>query len=49
MESNDLFSHPYEAEAIPSPGASSEEVQVPAFSDLAQSDSPVAKPASQNG
>jgi hypothetical protein len=47
MESSDLFSHPYEPEAVPSPEASSEEVQVPAFSDLFQSDSPAAKPPSQ--
>ena len=31
MESSDLFSHPYEPEAVPTPEASSEEVQVPAF------------------
>jgi hypothetical protein len=48
MESSDLFSHPYEPEAVPTPEASSEEVQVPAFSDLSQSHSPAAKPPSQN-
>jgi hypothetical protein len=48
MESNDLFSHPYEPEAVPTPEAS-EEVQAPAFSDLSQTDSPLPKPASQNG
>jgi hypothetical protein len=47
MESSDLFSHPYEAEAVPTSEASSDEVQVPAFSDLSQSDSPAAKPPSQ--
>jgi hypothetical protein len=47
MESSDLFSHPYEPEAVPTPEASSDEVQVPAFSDLSQSDSPAAKPPSQ--
>ena len=49
MESSDLFSHPYEPEAVPTPEASSEEVQAPAFSDLSQTDVPLAKPASQNG
>ena len=44
MESTDLFSHPYEPEAVPGTETSSEEVQVPAFSDLPQSDSRVAKP-----
>jgi hypothetical protein len=47
MESSDLFSHPYEPEAVPTPEASSEEVEVPAFSDLSQSHSPAAKPTSQ--
>jgi hypothetical protein len=47
MEPTDLFSHPYEPEDLPSPEASSEEVQVPAFSDLSQSHSPAAKPPSQ--
>jgi hypothetical protein len=47
MESSDLFSHPYESEAVPTPEASSEEVEVPAFSDLSQSHSPAAKPASK--
>ena len=49
MESSDLFSHPYEPEAVHTPEASSEEVQVPAFSDLSQTDSPLPKPASQKG
>jgi hypothetical protein len=40
MEPTDLFSHPYESEAVPTPEPSSEAVQVPAFSDLPQSDSP---------
>ena len=42
MEPTDLFSHPYEPEAVPTSEASSEEVQVPAFSDLPQSHSPAA-------
>jgi hypothetical protein len=42
MESTDLFSHPYEPEAVPNTEASSEEVQVPTFSDGPQSDSPAA-------
>jgi hypothetical protein len=40
MESSDLFSHPYESEAVPNTEPSSEEVQVPTFSDLPQSDPP---------
>ena len=40
MEPTDLFSHPYESEAVPTPEPSSEEVQVPAFSDRPQSDPP---------
>ena len=44
MESSDLFSHPYEPQAVPTTETSSDEVQAPAFSDLAQSDSPVPKP-----
>jgi hypothetical protein len=47
MESNDLFSHPYEPEAVPNTVPSSDEVQSPAFSDLAQSDWPAAKPPSK--
>jgi hypothetical protein len=44
MEPTDLFSHPYEPEAVPNAEASSEEVQAPTFSDLAQSDSPRTTP-----
>jgi hypothetical protein len=44
MESTDLFSHPYEPEAVPDTETSSDQVHVPAFSDLPQSDSPVATP-----
>jgi hypothetical protein len=44
MESSDLFSHPYEAEAVPNTESSSEEVQAPAFSDRPQSASPAATP-----
>ena len=44
MESTDLFSHPYEPEAVPTPDPSSEAVQNPAFSDNPQSDSPAATP-----
>jgi hypothetical protein len=44
MESTDLFSHPYEPEAVPNSEPASEQVQAPAFSDLPQSDSPAAKP-----
>jgi len=47
MESSDLFSHPYEPEAVPNIEPSSEEVQAPAFSDLSQSHLPMAKPASK--
>jgi hypothetical protein len=43
MESSDLFSHPYKPELVPSTEASPEEVQVPAFSDRPQSDSPSAR------
>jgi hypothetical protein len=42
MESSDLFSHPYKPEAVPTTEASPEEVQVPAFSDSPQRDSPAA-------
>jgi hypothetical protein len=44
MESTDLFSHPYEPEAVPASEPSSEAVQNPAFSDSPQSDSPAATP-----
>jgi hypothetical protein len=45
MESSDLFSHPYEAEAVPHTASSSEEVvQAPAFSDRPQSALPAATP-----
>jgi hypothetical protein len=44
MEPTDLFSHPYEPQAVPTTEASSEEVQAPAFSDLPQNDSPRATP-----
>jgi hypothetical protein len=40
MEPTDLFSHPYEPEAKATTEPSSEEVQVPAFSDLPQKHSP---------
>ncbi|PXX09332.1 hypothetical protein C8E89_106259 [Mycolicibacterium moriokaense] len=41
MESSDLFSHPYEPAAAPTTEPSSEEVQVPTFSDSPQNDKPV--------
>ena len=44
MESTDLFSHPHEPEAVPNTEPPSEEVQLPTFSDLPQSDSPAASP-----
>jgi hypothetical protein len=33
METNDLFSHPYKPEALPSKEESTEAVQLPTFSD----------------
>ena len=47
MESNDLFSHPYEPVAAPTTEESSDEVQAPTFSDLSQSHTPATRPASK--
>ena len=39
MESSDLFSHPYQPEAVPSGDRSTEPVQAPVFSDRPGNDS----------
>jgi hypothetical protein len=39
MNSSDLFSHPYEPEAVANRDSASEPVQLPAFSDRPQNDS----------
>jgi len=45
MESSDLFSHPHEAQAVPTTESSSGEVQLPAFSDSPQSATPTPPPS----
>jgi len=46
MESSDLFSHPYEPEAVPNREAFNEPVQAPVFSDRPRKDSTADTPPS---
>jgi hypothetical protein len=46
METSDLFSHPYQPEAVPAGDRSTEPVQAPVFSDHPRKDSTADTPPS---
>jgi hypothetical protein len=45
MESSDLFSHPYEPEAVAKREANTEPTEMPAFSDRPEKNSSASKPS----